>query len=65
MFLIILNIQIVSQNFLAQLHQSHMQQILMVFFFVLLGSFCLRDPPAAFLEFANCLEIFLKSDLDI
>jgi len=34
-------------------------------FFVSLGSFCLREPPAAFLGFANCLAIFLKSDLDI
>ena len=34
-------------------------------FLVSLGSFCLSEPPAAFLGFANCLSIFLKSDLDI
>ena len=34
-------------------------------FLVTLGSFCLSEPPAAFLGFANCLAIFLKSDLDI
>ena len=34
-------------------------------FFVSLGSFCLKEPPAAFLGFANFLVIFLKSDFDI
>ena len=34
-------------------------------FLVSLGSFCLNEPPAAFLGFANCLVIFLKPDLDI
>ena len=34
-------------------------------FLVSLGSFCLKDPPAAFLGLANFLEIFLKSDLEI
>ena len=34
-------------------------------FFVTLGFFCLKEPPAAFRGFANCLLIFLKSDLDI